>query len=73
MLGGIQKIVRSYCRFLTDAVSRKMFTNSILADIFFVKERKAYDLEGERRNALSTNELVSLATEVDPNKKITTS
>jgi hypothetical protein len=42
MLGGIQKIVRSYFHFLTDAVSKKFFLNSILGDIFFIKEVAAH-------------------------------
>lgn len=57
MLGGITKIIRKYCGLLTDAISRKMFVNSILSDIFFVKDRKEFDIEGKERMALSIDEL----------------
>ena len=53
MLGGITKIIRQYCAYITDAVSRKTFINSILHELFFVKDRKANDVEAHRREALS--------------------
>jgi len=60
MLGGISKIIKQYCAFITDAVSRKMFVNSVLSDLFFIKDRKEHDEEGKRRNALSIKDLKKL-------------
>jgi hypothetical protein len=36
-----------------------MFVNSILSDIFFIKSRREYDVEGKKRDALSIQELVA--------------
>jgi len=63
MLGGISKIIKQYCAFITDAVSRKMFVNSILSNLFFVKDRKDHDEEGIRREATSTEDLIKLNAE----------
>jgi len=64
MLGGISKIIKTYCAFITDAVSRKMFVNSILSNLFFVKERKDHEEEGVRREAMSREDLKKLHEEV---------
>lgn len=47
MLGGLEKIVRKYYKFITDVMVEQIFMNNILADLFFIKVRKNYDEEGE--------------------------
>jgi len=60
MLGGISKIIKQYCAIITDAVSKKMFLNSILKDLFFVKSRAEDDEAGEKRDAMSVDEIAKL-------------
>ena len=48
MLGGIQKLLKSYISYATNGISKQVFKNSILGDLFFIKDRQANDVEGER-------------------------
>jgi hypothetical protein len=49
MLGGIEKIIKTYFGHLINAISDKVFKNAILSDLFFVKQRKESDELGERK------------------------
>lgn len=49
MLGGIEKIIKTYFGHLIDAISDKVFKLEILSDLFFVKSRTDNDKAGERK------------------------
>jgi len=50
MLGGIEKIIKTYFSRLINVISDKIFMNAILRDLFYVKFRKEGDVEGILRD-----------------------
>jgi hypothetical protein len=51
LLGGVTKVFVSYFRKMTTAVSKKLFENAILSDLFFVKRRNSEDTEFTNKGA----------------------
>lgn len=61
MLGGIEKIIKTYFSRLINVISDKIFMNAILRDLFYVKHRKEDDIEGILRDGAGE--------QLDPDKK----
>ena len=51
MLGGLQATITAYFLRVSKAVSRQVFMNSVLQDIFYIKHRSAVDKEVEESDA----------------------
>jgi len=45
LLGGVTQVFRVYFKQITVAVTKKLFENAILSDLFFVKKRSGVDQE----------------------------
>lgn len=56
MLGGIQKLIKTYFVKLTDAISRKFFLNAILRDLFFIKSRRTGESDSIERHRSIKND-----------------
>jgi len=50
MLGGIQKIIKTYFGRLIGVLAGRKFINEMLTELFYVKRRAPTDVEGERKS-----------------------